>query len=273
MEIPQPPTQLYLEGELPDENEYIYLTVVGSRKFSGYGKEACEKLIAGLTGHKIVIVSGLALGIDTIAHKAAIKNGLKTVAVPGSGLDKSCIYPSANRKLAEEILARGGALLSEFEPKYPTYPANFPQRNRIMAGMSRAILVIEATDRSGTLITARLATEYNRDLLVVPGSIFSPSSVGCNKLIFRGATSISNSEELLEALGIETEKKKEINLDEIDATDDERKIIALLAVEPLARDELIAQSGLSISDANVILSMMEIKGFIKEVAGEIMLNF
>lgn len=271
LEIPQPPEQLYIEGELPDENEFKFLAVVGSRKFSAYGKEACEQLIAGLAGHNIVIVSGLALGIDSIAHKSALKAGLKTIAFPGSGLHRSVLYPRVNIRLADEILKAGGALISEYEPTRPSYASNFPERNRLMAGISHAVLVIEAQERSGTLITARLTTEYNRDLIVVPGSIFSPNSVGCNKLLHAGATPVSTSEELLEALGFEMEKKEEINLDEIEATDEERKILKILAISAIPRDNLIENLGLSASEANVVLSMMEIKGFIKEIGGEIAL--
>ncbi len=180
-QIPDAPKKLYVEGVLPSEDTKI-LAVVGARKHTPYGKEACEKLIAGLAGYDICIVSGLALGIDAVAHKAALDAGLKTIAVPGSGLDRSVLYPITNKRLAEEILHAGGALLSEFEPKTIAAPWTFPQRNRIMAGLADAVLVVEAELQSGTLITSKYATEYNRDVLAVPGSIFSklPTALTCS---------------------------------------------------------------------------------------------
>src|SRR3989338_2084209 len=208
LEIPQPPKQLWIRGELPPEN-LIYLCVVGSRKFTSYGSEACEKIIDGLKGYPIVIVSGLAMGIDAIAHKKAIQVGLKTLVFPGSGLSYNAMYPRTNVRLAEEILAGGGCLISEFEPDFKAALWGFPMRNRLMAGISKAVLVIEAQERSGTLITARLTIEYSRDLLVVPGSIFAPNSAGVNKLLRQGAAPVTCAEDVLEALGFEQEKKEE----------------------------------------------------------------
>ncbi|MFA6524029.1 MAG: DNA-processing protein DprA [Candidatus Paceibacterota bacterium] len=205
LEIPQPPEDLWIIGELPKE-DLIYLCVVGSRKFTSYGKEACEKIIAGLKGYPIAIVSGFAMGIDTIAHKKAMQVGLKTLVFPGSGLSDEAMYPKTNVRLIREVLESGGCLISEFEPDFKATQWSFPMRNRLMAGMSKAVLVIEAEEKSGTLITARLTTEYNRDLLAIPGSIFSPSSKGTNRLIRQGATPVTCSEDVLEALGFELEK-------------------------------------------------------------------
>ena len=185
-----------------------FLCVVGSRKYTDYGKEACQKLIAGLRGHNIVIVSGLALGIDGIAHRAALDAGLTTIAIPGSGLNPSVLYPSSNRQLAEKIIESGGALISEFEPMFKATTYSFPQRNRIMAGISHATLIIEAEIKSGTLITSRLATEYNRDVATVPGSIFSKTSEGPNMLLRLGATPVSSSAHILETLGFKIEEDK-----------------------------------------------------------------
>ncbi|MDO8493495.1 MAG: DNA-processing protein DprA [bacterium] len=266
-EIPQPPKELYLEGVLPDE-EFIFLTVVGSRKFSTYGKEACEKIIAGLRGEKVVIVSGLALGIDSIAHKAALQAGITTIGVPGSGLDRKVLHPHSNKDLADEIVRSGGALLSELPPLMPAGTHTFPARNRIMAGMSRAILVIEAQNKSGTLITARLATEYNKDLFAVPGSIFSLNSNGTNRLIKQGATPISSSDDLLEALSL-ARKDGQQELDLTTLSENEIKVMKLLSVEAMTRDDLIRESEIKTSEINVVLSMMEIKGLIKELGGKI----
>lgn len=199
-EIPHPPKELYIRGTLPPK-DHIYVCVVGSRKHTQYGKECCEKIIEGLKGQPVVIVSGLALGIDAIAHKAAIKAGLKTVAFPGSGLDDSVLYPRTNFNLAKEILKSGGCLISEFPPDMKAEIWTFAQRNRLMAGISKAVLVIEAEEKSGTLITARMATDYNRDVLAVPGSIFSSTSIGTNKLLALGATPVTSSIDILDVLG------------------------------------------------------------------------
>lgn len=270
-EINDPPVTLWLEGQLPRENEHKFLAVVGSRKFSRYGQEACEELVSGLAGYPIVIVSGLALGIDTIAHKTALKNNLLTVGVPGSGLDRKVLHPFSNHRLADEIIERGGALLSELEPSCPAGLHTFPRRNRIMAGLSHATLIIEAGEKSGTLITARLAMEYNRDVLVVPGSIFSPSSRGANSLIRQGAMPINKSEDILQALGFDLEEVKGQTKINFDLSPAEQKIMDLLEVESCPRDELIDRAELSASEANVLLSTMELKGLIKESLGEIRL--
>src|SRR3989344_8015045 len=200
LEIPQPPKDLWIVGELPPP-DYVYLCVVGSRKYTTYGKDCCERIISGLKGYPIVIVSGLALGIDAIAHKRAVASGLKTVVFPGSGLSEDAMYPKTNAILAREIVARGGCLMSEFEPNFKATLWGFPMRNRLMAGISKAVLIIEAEEKSGTMITARLATEYNRALLVIPGSIFSPTSKGTNNLLRMGAAPIPSPDDVLEALG------------------------------------------------------------------------
>ncbi len=268
LEIPQPPKELYMRGVLPPE-DYVYLAVVGSRKYTSYGRDICEKLIRGLKGYPIVIVSGLALGIDSIAHRAALSAGIITLAMPGSGLDPKVLYPSSNANLADEIVENGGCLLSEFEPMMKAELYSFPQRNRLMAGISRATLVIEAAEKSGTLITARMALDYNRDVLVVPGSVFSNTSTGTNKLLKQGATPIATSEDLLEALGFEVEKKTMTDAEKYaDCTDEEMKFIKML-FEPMERDELIRESGMDIATTNALLSIMEIKELIKEELGEI----
>jgi len=272
LEIPQPPENLWVMGEMPKE-ELIYLCVVGSRKFTSYGKEACEKIIAGLKGYPIVIVSGLAMGIDAIAHKKALSVGLKALVFPGSGLSREAMYPKTNIKLAEEIFNSGGCFLSEFEPDFKATLWSFGRRNRLMAGISKAVLIIEAEERSGTLITARLTTEYNRDLLVVPGSIFSPNSKGVNKLLRQGATPITCSEDVLEALGFELpkdeEKQKKLFLDLLP----EEKMVFDLLRDPFPRDDLIRAMKMPTPTANALLSIMEIKGLIKEELGEIRATF
>ena len=271
LEIPQPPKDLWIVGEMPRE-DLVYLCVVGPRKNTTYGREACEKIIAGLRGYPIVIVSGLAMGIDAIAHKKALSVGLKALVFPGSGLSPLAMYPKTNVRLAEEIIEKGGCLISEFEPNFKATLWGFPMRNRLMAGISKATLIIEAEERSGTIITARLTTEYNRDLLVVPGSIFSPTSVGTNRLLKAGATPITSGEDVLEALGFELPKDKEKQAKLFaDLLPEEKRVVDLLR-EPTPRDDLIRVLKIPTPTANALLSVMEIKGLIKEEMGEIRLK-
>ena len=268
LEIPQPPKTLYIRGKLPDINS-TFLAVVGSRNYTSYGKDICEKLIRGLKGYPIVIVSGLALGIDSIAHRSAMANNLVTMAFPGSGLDNNILYPRRNVPLADEIVRSGGCLISEFEPNFVSTLYSFPQRNRLMAGMCKAVLIIEAEEKSGTLITARLALDYNREVLAVPGSAFSSNSNGTNWLIKQGATPITSSEEILDALGFKVEKP--VLSDEekyADCSKEEIMVINLLR-EPMERDDLIHAMKMNVAEANALLSIMELKELIKEELGEI----
>lgn len=264
-EINDPPKKLFIKGSLPDPEIYMYLAVIGPRRYSQYGRECCERLLEGLKGYPIAIVSGLALGIDGIAHRSALKAGLPTVAVPGSGLGSKVLYPSTNRELAAEILRSGGALLSEFEENFRATPWSFPARNRIVAGMCKATLLIEAAEKSGALITARLALDYNRDVFVVPGSIFSITSKGAHKLMRQGAMPITSTEDLLSELGLGSETKQ---LPLSDLTVLETQILEILR-EPTPRDELIEELALPASEANAALIAMEIKGLITEIGGEI----
>ncbi len=270
LEIPQPPKKLYLWGNLPPKNT-IYLAVVGSRKCTSYGKDAVKKLISGLKGYPIAIVSGLATGIDALSHEVAIENGLFAVAFPGSGISEKSLSYTPNKKLIEKIIYSGGCLISEFEPDFKATLWSFPMRNRLVAGISKAALIIEAEEKSGTLITARMALDYNRDVLALPGSIYSPNSKGTNRLIRQGATPITSSEDILEALGFKVnEKEKQKNLFE-DLNTEEKNVLTILR-EPLPRDELIYALGMPIQKANALLSVMEIKGLIKEELGEVRIS-
>ncbi|MES2437151.1 MAG: DNA-processing protein DprA [Patescibacteria group bacterium] len=266
LQIPQPPEHLYIEGMLPKADAKL-LCVVGARQNTHYGKEVTEKLIASLAGKNISIVSGLAMGIDTIAHKAALKAGLHTLAVPGSGLNRKVLYPSINKNFADEIIKSGGGLLSEFEPDFVSTMWAFPKRNRIMAGLCHAVLIIEAEKKSGTLITARLATDYNKDVFVVPGQIFAQNSEGPHLLLRLGATPITCEKDLHEALGFDTlfenltpEQKY------FDCSEQEKKIISILK-DSMSRDDLIRAVGIPIHELNMLLSLLEIKGHIQEHLG------
>lgn len=264
-EIPNVPKQLYVRGVLPSFDK-IWLAVVGSRAMTSYGKHVCEHIIGGLAGYPIVIVSGLAFGIDAQAHRCALDAGLPTIGVPGSGLDWDVLYPRSNVKLAHEIVEKGGALLSEEEPASKTMEYMFPKRNRIMAGLCRATLVIEAREKSGSLITAKLATDFNRELFVVPGSIFSAESKGTHQFLRLGAAAVTSAEDILQALGIAKESANALS--RVDLSDDEMRVVELVA-SPVSRDELIRELAMPVSDANILLSMMELKGVIVEEMGVI----
>lgn len=262
-QIPDVPNGLYIRGILPPKDTKL-LCIVGARAYTQYGKELCEKLVAGLRGRNVAIVSGLALGIDVIAHKAALENGLPTIAIPGSGLNNNVLYPPANRKVAERILETGGCLLSEFEPDFIATPWAFPQRNRIMAGLCQAVLIIEAEIKSGTLITGKLALDYNRDVLIVPGSVFSKNSEGPHYLLNEGARAVTNENDLLDALGFEIETKGARSYK--DCSMNELKILELLKA-PKHKDQLMREIGLQISEVNILLSMLELKGHISHYLG------
>ena len=268
-EINDPPKKLRIAGELPQTEKY--LAVVGSRKCTDYGRAVCEKLIEGLHGYSITIVSGLALGIDSIGHRAALKAGLPTIAIPGSGLGEKFLYPNSHRELAKEIVEKGGALISEFADDIPGYPSNFPQRNRIIAGISDATLVIEAELKSGTLITSKYAIEYNRDVYTVPNSIFSKTSEGPHMLLRLGATPITQSNDIITALGLRPRDELIQIRDYKNCSTDERELIELLS-EPLSRDEIIRRLEKPVYVTQTILATMEIKGLIEEVMGEIHLK-
>lgn len=261
LEIPEPPKELWCVGE-PPKIDAIYLVVVGSRHHTQYGKEVCKKLIQGLSGYPITIVSGLAIGMDTIVHQSALEAGLTTIAFPGSGLGNESLYPKSNWRLANTIVESGGCLLSELSPDTKAAPWTFPKRNRLMAGIAHAVLLVEAEEKSGTLITARLGLDYNREVLAIPGSIFSINSFGTNRLIKEGAQPVTSSEDILDALGLD----RVLAISErqvIETTDEEKEILALLK-EPKDKDTLIRELGMPITEIHSLLTVMEIKGLIKD---------
>lgn len=262
--IPGPPQTLYARGSFPAKGTKL-LAVVGSRAQTAYGRAACESLIAGLSGYPISIVSGLAVGTDACAHRAALSASLHAIAVPGSGLGDDVLYPRANAGIARDILAAGGLLLSEHPDDYRPRAHDFPSRNRIMAGLSDAVLVIEAGEKSGTLITARLAGEYNRELLMVPHRIKDPHSFGAHLFLRLGATLVSEPAHIFEALGI-AQKPPHERADTLSLSDDERRIYDLLS-EPLPRDELIRNAGMDAGDTLTILVTLELKNLVKEEFG------
>lgn len=274
LELHDIPEQLYIQGTLPDVTLDEYgratpriLTIVGSRKNTTYGRQALEMLVSSLKNEKVVILSGLALGIDGLAHRTALTNTMITIAIPGSGLDETVLYPGSHKNLAKDIVDHGGALLSELEPSTPAAPWTFPQRNRIMAALSDALLVVEAEEKSGTLITAKLALELGRDIGSVPGEIFSPTSSGTNMLIHEGAYTIASPENLFSLLHLSSQEK-DVHKENHEFKEHEKIIIDLLR-EPLTKDMLLQETKLSFQDFVVAFSSLEINGHIQETFGEV----
>lgn len=265
-EIPEPPKQLYIRGNLPDP-ETKSLAVVGSRNYSDYGKQVVNYLIGGLRGYPISIISGLALGIDGLAHRAALDAGLYTLAVPGSGIDDSVLYPKSHKNLAQQILESGGGLLSEYEPTFTATQWSFPQRNRIMVGLADAVLVIEAGEKSGTLITARLACDYNRDLLVVPGNIFSENTKGPHQFLKLGALPTTSPQDILDALNLDSNEQKNTIQKDVESLPQLYQTVLHILAEPTDRDTLIRKLGVPTHEASTLLMQMELEGHIDEQNG------
>jgi len=261
-----------MQGTLPPAH-FIYLCVIGSRNHSPYGKDACNHLIQGLAGYPIVIVSGLALGIDSLAHEAALAAHLPTVAFPGSGLAPHVLYPHTRQDLAKRIVINGGALISPFSMNQPGLRWTFPERNRLMAGISKATLIIEGRKGSGTLGTAEYASQFNRDVMIVPGSIFSELSYGPLLLLKDGAHPVTTATEILNVLGFDTtphtspQRSDQPSLWSLaEYSPIEKQIIERL-VNPSLRDEVIRSLNISLSQANATISELEIKGILAEENG------
>lgn len=265
-EIWNPPAVLYVKGKLPKDGTFN-LAVVGTRKVSQYGQQIASLLTRDLVKNGFTIVSGLALGVDALAHRAALEAGGKTIAVLGSGIDEESVYPVQNRYLASEIIETGGAVISEYPTGAIAIPTNFPHRNRIVSGLSLGTLVVEAAEESGALITARCALDQNREVFAVPGSIFSPTSVGPNKLIKMGARAVTSVEDILETLNLANAADFIQNKKIIPASPEEEKILAHLSAEPTHVDKLIFASGLDAAKVGAILTLMEMKGMVKNLGG------
>lgn len=265
-EIHNPPPLLYYRGVLPPRN--AALAVVGTRKFSSYGQRAVYSIVGELARNGLHIISGLALGIDTLAHNAALEAGGGTTAVLGTGIDDKSIYPRSNFNLGRAIIESGGCLLSEFPPGTEPARFNFPQRNRVISGLSRGVLVVEAAARSGALITARCALEQNREVFAVPGDIFSRVSEGPNRIIKEGAQPALSAADIFEGLDLKGS---------IDYSDNnvqkcegplEEKIYAFVCEEPRHIDEITRYLSLSASECGGHITMLEIKGLVKNIGGQ-----
>jgi DNA processing protein len=265
-EIYDPPPVLYVRGAFADADEWA-LAVVGTRRSTYYGREVTEQIVSDLARNKITIVSGLARGIDAVAHQAALDAGGRTIAVLGCGLDG--VYPSTHVKLARDIMERG-ALVSEFALGTPPKRENFPLRNRIMSGLSLGVLVVEADEKSGALITANLALEQNRDVFAVPGSVLSPASRGTNRWIREGATLVRGANDILEELNLTMAVQQIEAKEAIPASDTESLILGILqqlSPEPAHIDEVGRQCGIPIPAVSSALMTMELKGMVKQVGG------
>ena len=260
-----PPPVLYIKGSFVDE-DYCSVAVVGTRRKTSYGKQVANELSRFLASNGITVVSGMARGIDTIAHQSALDAGGRTIAVFGSGLD--VIYPPENRDLSERIRTHG-VLVSEFYPGTQPEAVNFPPRNRIISGLSKAVVIVEADEKSGALITAKFAVEQSRDVFAVPGSIYAPRSRGTNRLISDGAAPLLNFNELLLALNMEQFAEFRYVQNVLPKNDLELLLLNTIRDEPLHIDEIKSITGLSTDKVSASLVMMELKGFVRK-AGNMM---
>lgn len=266
-EIYDPPTVLYYKGEVLAEDN-LAVAIVGTRKITSYGRLVTEKFAQGLVEAGITVISGLARGVDSQAHRTTVKNLGRTLAVLGGGLKN--IFPYENTKLAEEIAGGFGAVISEFSPDEPSLPGNFPARNRIISGLSRAVLVTEAAEDSGSLITAKCALEQGRDVFAVPGPITSDLSFGPSALIKQGAKLVTSVEDILEELGIKKgQKSKGKNQKEIKLSEVEGKILEFLRNENKYIDDVCRELRLSSAQVSASLIKLEILGLVKNLGGGI----
>ncbi len=264
-ELYDPPVALFVRGQLPIDA--VCVAVVGTRKFSPYGRQVTEELVGGLARSSVTIVSGLALGIDGFAHEATLANNGKTIAVLGSGPDRAHVFPAMHRSLADRIVAAGGAVISEYPPGTESTTFTFPRRNRIIAGLSLATLVIEAPESSGSLITATCALENNRDVFAVPQNITAPNAAGPNTLIKQGAKPVTCVEDILETLHIEKQKQFQAAAAVIADSPVEAKILAALSREPIHIDFLTKAVNLPSPVVGSTLTLMEIKGKVRNLGG------
>ena len=265
-EIINAPPVLYIAGTFKKEDDRFALGVVGTRKVSSYGRQVTEQFARELAEGRVTVVSGLAHGIDTIAHTATLDAGGRTIAVLASGLDT--IYPADNVGLARRIVASGqGALITEFPLSVKPDARNFPARNRIISGLSLGILATEAPKQSGALITANFALEQGRDVFAVPNSIYSPGSVGVNKLIQDGAHLVTNVQDILMTLNLFMVPQQVEMQAALPDNSEERTLLALLSHDPLHIDEIIRESGLPTTIVSSTLVMMELKGMIRQFGG------
>lgn len=262
-EIEQPPPVLYMQGNIIPDDEWS-VAIVGTRRVTAYGRQVAEDIAGNLARNGLTIISGLARGVDSIAHKAALDAGGRTIAVLGSGLDR--IYPPENKRLAEQVKANG-ALISEYAPGTPPEGMNFPQRNRLISGLSMAVIVIEAGQTSGALITAGFAADQGREVFAVPGNITSPGSVGTNRLIQNGAYPLLGADQVIETLDLGKVAEHRAARVALPSDALEAQLFEVLGSEPLHIDEITNRTEIPVEKVTATLAMMELKGMVRQVGG------
>jgi DNA processing protein len=262
-EIDQPPPVLYTRGELVETDEWA-VAIVGTRRVTAYGRQVTEEIASFLARNGVTVVSGMARGVDTIAHRAALSAGGRTIAVLGSGVDR--VYPPENRKLAAEIIQQG-ALISDYPLGTPPEGINFPPRNRIISGISLGVVVVEAGATSGALITAGFAADQGRDVFAVPGNILAPQSEGTNRLIQDGAQPLLTPQNILDALNLTMIAEHRTARVVLPADATEALLFEALGVEPMHVDEIRARTDLPIDQVSSTLALMELKGMVRQVGG------
>jgi DNA processing protein len=263
-ETPSPPSVLYIKGELQDADQKS-VAMVGTRRCTAYGRQIAASMAEELARAGVTIVSGLALGIDGQAHRGALAGGGRTIAVLGSGVD--LIYPSSHRDLAAQIIANG-AIVSDYPPGTKPDARNFPPRNRIIAGLSRGIVVVEAPARSGALITVDFAADYGRDVFCVPGNAQSEYSAGCHAAIRDGARLVTSAADVLEDLGMAAAPAGAAVQQAFPMTDHERHLMNHIRWEPQHIDEISAAAGLTPSQSGALLTLLELKGAVRDAGGQ-----
>lgn len=262
-EIEDPPPVLYAKGTLVEEDEFA-VAVVGTRRATAYGRQVTQRLVSTLASSGLTVVSGLARGIDTQAHRAALNAGGRTIAVLGCGIDR--VYPPENRKLAE-MIAASGAILTDYPLGTKPEGGNFPPRNRIISGLSLGVVITEAGRRSGARITADYAAEQGRDVFAVPGSILAYSSAGTNDLIQDGAKLVARAEDILEELNLMMVAEQVEARQVLPADDTEAAVLASLSAEPTHVDDIQQRLQMPVSDVTSALALMELKGLVTQVGG------
>lgn len=263
-EIPNPPYLLYMQGSLIEADQWA-VAVVGTRRLTSYGRQMTKDLVAGLVRNNITVVSGLARGIDAIAHKTAVEMNGRTIAVLGSGLDS--IYPAEHRDLAKTIINGKGAVISEYGLGAQPEAKNFPPRNRIISGLSLGVIVVEAGEKSGALITTDFALEQDREVFAVPGNANSPASKGPNRLIQQGAKLITSVDDVLEELNLRMVAEYTAVQLALPETSEEIALYTHLSAQPIHVDELSRETGLPTHTVSSTLTMMELKGMVNQVGG------
>jgi DNA processing protein len=263
-EIPSPPAVLYLKGSLTD-SDVKAVGIVGTRRCSAYGRQVALSMAEELARAGVTVISGLALGIDGQAHRGALAGGGRTIAVLGSGVD--IVYPSGHRELAEQV-AQNGAVLSDYPPGTKPDAKNFPPRNRIIAGLSKGVVVVEAPNRSGALITVDFAADYGRDVFCVPGNVQSEFSAGCHRVLRDGARLVTSAADVLTDLGMAQSEPGVAVQQSFPMTDQERHIFNYIRWEPQHIDELAAAASLTAAQCGALMTLLELKGAVRDTGGQ-----